>query len=278
MNRLLLIVAVAAVVLVTFIQGEPATGEPCEADLGLDLGAGCGTPGGSGGDGGTGGGTDDGGGSVEPARYYWQHVTPADVGDPTSLLCQLSVDEVGVEYWEELIDRTTGEALITRVRCIPLDAGAPEPEPTPDPPSPAEIWDAVPVPDPSVSVNPAGAGVTGLETWLWLDGTTNLDVGPLTLDGWSVRATATVERIVWEMGDGHSASSTKRGSEASPAATHTYERKSGAAPYTLTVTTRWHGTATINGFGTTLTQDLGTVTTSGSRPYDVDEVRSILIE
>lgn len=215
---------------------------------------------------------------MQPARYYWQHVVPGEVGDPTSLLCQVSADEVGVEYWEELIDRTTGEALVTRVRCVPLDADAPEPEPTPDPPSPAEIWDSVPVPDPSVSVNPAGEGVTGLETWLWLDGTTDLEVGPLTLDGWSVTATATVERIVWDTGDGNSVSSTRPGSEADPAATYTYETKSGAEPYTLSVTTHWHGTATITGFGTTLTQDLGSVTTSGSRPYDVDEVRSVLVD
>ncbi|MCZ7530128.1 MAG: hypothetical protein M5U31_07145 [Acidimicrobiia bacterium] len=190
----------------------------------------------------------------------------------------MSDTEVGVEYWEELIDRTTGEALFTRVRCVPLDPDAPAPEPTPDPPSPASIWDAVPVPTPSVSVNPAGEGVTGLETWLWLEGTTSLDVGPLSLDGWSVTATATVERIVWDMGDGGSTSAARAGGPFDPAASYTYETKSGAAPYTLSVTTRWRGSATISGFGVTLTEDLGTVTTTGSRAYDVDEIRSVLIE
>lgn len=250
----------------------PSAAAECGGELGQYLGGGCGSPGGGSGGGGTGGG----GGSAEPSRFYWRHVIPPDTGDPTSLLCPISDTEAGVEYWEELIDRTTGESLVTRTRCVPLTA--PEPEPTPDPPSPASIWDAVPVPTPSVSVNPAGEGVTGLETWLWLEGTTNLDVGPLSLDGWSVTATAKIQRIVWDMGDGGSVSATRPGGPFNPAASYTYETRSGAQPYTLNATTRWHGTATISGYGVTLTDDLGTVTMTGSRAYDVDEIRSVLIE
>ncbi len=269
--RTIALVALCSVVATVVVT--PSTGSAgCGAGLGKSRWVGGGHDGGGSGNGGNGGG----GGSAEPSRFYWRHVIPPETGDPTSLLCPISDTEVGVEYWEELIDRATGESLVTRTRCVPLTA--PEPEPTPDPPSPASIWDAVPVPAPSVSVNPAGEGVTGLETWLWLEGTTTLDVGPLSLDGWSVTATAEIERIVWNMGDGGSTSAARAGGPFDPAASYTYETKSGDQPYTLGVTTRWHGIATISGYGVNLTEDLGTVTTTGSRPYDVDEIRSVLIE
>lgn len=146
----------------------------------------------------------------------------------------------------------------------------------PDPPSPAQIWESVPVPDPVVGLSPPGEGVTGLETWLWYEGPQTLQVGPVGLDGWSVTATAEIERIVWDTGDGMSVSAARAGSEADPAATHVYERKSGDEPYAVGVRVRWHGTAEITGYGVALAEDLGTVTREGSRTYPVYEVRSVL--
>lgn len=207
------------------------------------------------------------------SRYYWQHFTYDD--DPFASLCVTDGGDVGTLVWESLIDRATGEEISVRTRCLPIDAEA---EPTPDPPSPARIWESVPVPEPVVTLNPPGEGVTGLETWLWYEGSTSLRAGPVSLDGWTVTATAEVERIVWDMGDGTSVSATGAGSEAEPAATHVYERKSDGEPYTVAVTVRWHGTAEITGYGVTLSEDLGSVTPGGSRAYDVYEVRSVLTD
>lgn len=100
------------------------------------------------------------------------------------------------------------------------------------------------VPDPL----PGRIGIIGMPTWLWADAPTESTVGPITRTaaaaGNAVTATATVKRIVWNMGDGSSVTCTgpgtryedRYGKSSSPTCGYTYTRQ---GVYTVTATSYW---------------------------------------
>lgn len=158
--------------------------------------------------------------------------------------------------------------------CPPADPPVPPP-----PPTAAELRGLAQAPAPTINVAPNGRGVTGLPVRLWADPPAPVAVGPLVLRGWSVKGRAESTKWEWSMGDmagtrnpDPNLSSTRAGSAADPAATYTYETKGG---YTITMTVTYNGGFTVTGpFGVTVNADIGAVSVSASRAYDVIEVRS----
>jgi hypothetical protein len=103
------------------------------------------------------------------------------------------------------------------------------------------------VPEPQ----PGSVGIVGLPTWMWVADPGQHTWGPITRTassaGYSVTATAKVQRVVWAMGDGNIVTCTKRGTpyadsfgkRASPDCGHTYTRQ---GTYTVRATSYWRVT------------------------------------
>jgi hypothetical protein len=103
------------------------------------------------------------------------------------------------------------------------------------------------VPEPQAG----SVGIVGLPTWLWVADAGQHTWGPITRTassaGYSVTATAEVERVVWAMGDGNTVTCTKRGTpyadsfgkRASPDCGHIYTRQ---GTYTVRATSYWRVT------------------------------------
>lgn len=95
---------------------------------------------------------------------------------------------------------------------------------------------------------PGRVGVIGLPTWMWAEGPGASTMGPITRSasagGYTVTATAKVNRVVWSMGNGDSVSCTgpgtpyadKYGKASSPTCGYTYTRQ---GRYTVTATSYW---------------------------------------
>ena len=158
--------------------------------------------------------------------------------------------------------------------CPPTDVPIPPP-----PPTPAELRGLAQAPAPTVNLSPNARGVTGLAVHLWADPPTPVVVGPLVLRSWSVTGRADTTKWEWSMGDMAGTrnpdpylSSTRAGSESDPAITYTYETKGG---YTVETTVTYDGGFTVTGpYGVTVNAGIGAITVTGSRAYDVIEVRS----
>lgn len=156
------------------------------------------------------------------------------------------------------------------------DPTAPPPPPTcvqvaPRPPRPSWAWALLPSTG-TVSADPAGRGLTGLESRFWWAGQTTAT--------WTQRGTAGVAadcsiipapvasfsaRVVelrWDLGE-TTATSTVAGTADSPAVRHVYNDKS--PNYVISVDAVWAG------------DPPGTVTTpAGTRPHPVVEIRAVL--
>lgn len=158
--------------------------------------------------------------------------------------------------------------------CPPTNVAIPAP-----PPTPAELRGLAQAPTPTVRLSPNARGVTGLAVRLWADPPTPVIVGPLALRGWSVTGRADPTRWEWSMGDMAGTrnpdpylSSTRPGSESDPAVTYTYETKGG---YVVEMTVTYDGAFTVTGpYGVTVSANIGAITVTGTRAYDVIEVRS----
>jgi hypothetical protein len=91
-------------------------------------------------------------------------------------------------------------------------------------------------------------GIVGLPTWMWVANPGRRTGGPITRTassaGYSVTATAKVQRIVWAMGDGNTVTCTQRGTpyadsfgkSSSPDCGHIYTRQ---GTYTVRATSYW---------------------------------------
>ncbi|MGH9164283.1 MAG: hypothetical protein ACRDZW_02070 [Acidimicrobiales bacterium] len=104
-------------------------------------------------------------------------------------------------------------------------------------------------------------------------------VASVDLGGFTAAATARPVKYEWKMWDPEDqptsnpqplVTSRVAGTEATPAATFTYETK---GDFSLSLTVTWAGTYTFTGPGVNEVVDLGTTTTTASRPYHVIEVR-----
>jgi hypothetical protein len=94
-------------------------------------------------------------------------------------------------------------------------------------------------------------GIVGMPTWMWVADPGQHTWGPITRTassaGYSVTATAKVQRVVWAMGDGNTVTCTKRGTpyadsfgkRASPDCGYTYTRQ---GTYTVRATSYWRVT------------------------------------
>lgn len=100
------------------------------------------------------------------------------------------------------------------------------------------------VPEP----RPGSVGIIGFPTWMWAQGPDDTTWGPVTRSvsagGFTVTATAKVDRVVWTMGDGVTVVCTKPGTPyadsfgkaSSPDCGHTYTR---TGRYTVRATSHW---------------------------------------
>ncbi len=215
-----------------------------------------------------------------PIRYTSEPV-PYVVEDPDVALCQNGDGTWGWTFVVTAYDTVTGEVIGDRqIVCVPIDdpdtPTVPPPPPLPEPPTIGEIWNAAAIPTPTLSTSPITDGVTGLETWLWATGPDTITVTTAPLDGYVVTGTATRTGYTWDFDDGPVQTSTTGGSEAEPAARHTYETK---GPYTLRVTSTWTATFTMTGPGITipLPIDTGTAHVRTTRDYRVVEIRGVLV-
>jgi hypothetical protein len=130
------------------------------------------------------------------------------------------------------------------------------------------------IPIPVVGVSPGERGLTGLETWYWYPGTSDVSVG-FGIRGFAITAAARATTFRWSTGDGAVLQSSRPGSPAAPSAEHTYRTKSSGYPVSLSMV--WAGTYTWSGFGDSGSGSLGPVTVTGeTHPYPVAEVRSVL--
>jgi hypothetical protein len=130
------------------------------------------------------------------------------------------------------------------------------------------------IPSPVLGLSPVERGLTGLSTWYWYPGSSDVSVG-FGIRGFAITAAARATLYQWSTGDGVVLQSSRPGSEAAPAAEHTYRTKSGGYPVSLSMV--WAGTYTWSGFGDSGSGPLGPVTVTGNiHPYPVAEVRSVL--
>lgn len=119
------------------------------------------------------------------------------------------------------------------------------------------------VPEPG----PGKVGIIGMPSWLWIADPGESTTGPITRSasggGITVTATATLDQVVWSMGDGATVTcagpaavgtpyQASYGAASSPTCGHTYTRQSDDQPgdaYTVTATSSW--TVTWSGGGAT---------------------------
>jgi hypothetical protein len=130
------------------------------------------------------------------------------------------------------------------------------------------------IPTPVMGLSPGQRGLTGLQTWYWYPGTSDVSVG-FGIRGFVITAAAKATTYRWSTGDGNVLQSSRPGSPAAPSAEHTYRTKSSGYPVSLSMV--WAGTYTWSGFGDSGSGSLGPVTVTGeTHPYPVAEVRSVL--
>ncbi len=146
--------------------------------------------------------------------------------------------------------------------CLTLPTAAPGAPAAPPPPNPAVVAQVAitnmnlkPVTIGIVPENtPGKIGVVGAPTWMWVADPGESTTGPLTrsatVGGVTVQAVATLDRIVWDMGDGNRVTCNGAGTpyydaaglRSSPDCGYTYtqpsDRKPGLA-YTVTATSYW---------------------------------------
>lgn len=121
------------------------------------------------------------------------------------------------------------------------------------------------VPEP----RPGSIGIIGLPTWMWVDGPAENTWGPITrtasAGGFTVRATAKVKKVVWDMGDGTQVVCLTKGTpyadsygrQSSPDCGHTYTRQ---GSYVVTATSYWSVTWTGVGESGVIPLDLSRTT------------------
>ena len=147
--------------------------------------------------------------------------------------------------------------------AAPGAPAAPAAPPPPPPPSPAQVAQIAisqmklqPVGIGIVPENtPGKIGVVGMPTWMWAKNPGEATTGPMTRSATAgpvtVTAVATLDRVVWNMGDGSSVTchgagvpySAGWGAQDSPTCGHRYQHTSEDQPgmaYTVTATSYWN--------------------------------------
>ena len=140
----------------------------------------------------------------------------------------------------------TGEQVIPP-HLICLFPGDPGPDPPPAPPSQTEFVEAARAALTTRSVmSPRQeiGGLTGLDTWMWCDDPSEVQVG-VSLRGWTAAATMDSVGYHWavEGVTGHTFDADRCGSENSPAASWMPETK---GSYSIDLTSTWAGSWTLS--------------------------------
>ena len=122
---------------------------------------------------------------------------------------------------------------------------------------------------------PDSMGLVGLPVWLWVDGPSATNWGPIRASAGGVSLVAQVESITWSMGDGTTftcgqgtAWTPALGAGESPTCGHVYVRQ---GTYTITATTHW--VARWSGYGESGSMRFPLRTT---RTYRVGELQVIV--
>ncbi len=134
----------------------------------------------------------------------------------------------------------------------------------------------LPYPAARLGTNPATRGLTGLESWFWVEGYTAAPIlDSVTEFGMTVDVEAAPSSTSWDFGDGTTANGLGLGSAGPLRSTvvHTFERRARPAfnlRALIVVSVRWR----LNGGAW---QDLGPVVRTATRSYPVVESRAALV-
>lgn len=228
------------------------------------------------------------------ARFYWQSLpsnsvicgndgnwyprapfgegTEAEATLPVGVAPDLAREGFDVTLWDRQTQLPVPGSE-SRVVCSGTGGAVALP---PEPPSAEEVWDRVPIPEGRMGINPAGDGLTGLDTWLWYEGDAGpVQLPPIEIRGYSVTAIAKPAVFTWKMADDPASqySSPVPGSQAHPAAVHVYQTK---RDYNTVMEVAWEGSYSFSGFGIALAgQPLGRVELTSERSYHVVEARGV---
>jgi hypothetical protein len=211
-----------------------------------------------------------------PIRYVW---IPRG-GVPASFVptCSTSGDPALQDGYPYIliVQDTAGNELSRTDVCVPLDpSNVPIFPPVPPVPTIGEIWSVAmrDIPPPGLGVNPPNKGLTGLDTWLWYQGATQVGVST-GIGVWSITGTAYLTAVHYETGDGATYDA-GAGSPDAPAVRHVYETK---GSYQLTVTGRWEADVVLSGPGLPgAAVPIGTAVLRSSYGYPVVEIRAVLV-
>ncbi len=211
-----------------------------------------------------------------PYRYVW---VPLGTGSlaPVDPVCDAGFGQVGRPF-TMIVQDLSGAVVNLEGRCVPLNAAGVAALPQLSPvPTIAEIWRSAlrDIDRPALGLNPRPTGLTGLDTWLWYEGPSELAVSA-SIREWTVTGTARLDEVTFDMGDGGSVTADSPGSEAEPAAHFTYETK---GTYDVEVTARWAADLVLTGPGLPARPTpIGSAVLRSSERYPVQEVRGVLVE
>lgn len=134
----------------------------------------------------------------------------------------------------------------------------------------------LPYPAAQVGVSPAGRGLTGLESWFWVEGYTTTPIADQVSElGMTVDVEAVAASVSWDFGDGTTAPGRDLG-QAPPARSsvvHTYERRS-RPTFTVRALVRLDVRWRLDGGPW---QDLDPIARTGVLAYPVVESRAALV-
>jgi len=218
-----------------------------------------------------------GGGANTPLVQYvlsWSvDDTPAQVGSLNGL-CLVDGGSAnptfGFEY--HLVGRDANGTIVDdRFECIAFpdgDTSVRPPAPAiPAVPTFAEAWNSAQLPAPTIALDPPSRGITGLETRITTAGPTTLTIAA-TIRGYTITGMATLDHYTISVDGGPP--------EVTDTSHYTFETK---GRHLVAVSAVWHGIATMTGpdLPTALPAiDLGDATITATRPYTVNEIRSVL--
>jgi hypothetical protein len=198
--------------------------------------------------------------------------TPAQVGSLNGL-CLIGGGTAnptfGFEY--HLVGRdASGTIVDDRFECVAFqngDTSVRPPAPAfPAVPTFAEAWNSVQLPTPKITFDPADHGITGLETRITTAGPTTLTIAA-RIRGYTITGTATLDHYTISVDGGPA--------DVTDTTHYTFETK---GQHAVAVSAVWHGVATLSGpdLPTIPAIDLGQATITATRPYTVNEIRSVL--
>ena len=208
-----------------------------------------------------------------PRPYTYTYVP---VGTPGTGICTTGYGTPGAAYAIVVRD-LSGAIISSEGACLPISPdGTVDVPDAPEVPTIGEIWRAAlrDIDKPVVGINPRPTGLTGLETWLWYEGPSELAIST-GIGAWTVTGTAYLREITFDMGDGEPVTATSPGSATDPATRFVYETK---GEYEITITARWEADLVLSGPGLPgRPTPIGSAVLRSTETYPVQEVRSLLV-